>query len=586
MGGEKIVDSIRITGNPRDEKKYYGLTFENSFWSEEDIQDVMKKIKSNAEWQADIQKKAAANELTPEAQLYLDAKWMLKNSTDSKMVSRQQLRSAEEYIKTDAKWYADIITKAKKNNIREEEQLALDARWVLEHDSALTKKNNRWKRNPRMGRYSLMIVVAGEAGLKKIPEEVQHINLTNDKGLFVDPYYLFANEKLSDAKVHIDTNFITVSSSLNLASGIFANGIEYPETGAVPESENCGWTKDLYMNAHFGQFFSTLAKDLCLNTIPVIKDVTDSSYTLEEYNANLKKYSEKEMIKDYIRNTDKPCRYVRYNAEKKSIEIITPGCEDLAHAHKTNMGVKTRIGFTYGKITAKIKFPELINKYNVWNGLTNAFWLLFQEEQKWNMRRICRAGYTKKGDNREDAPRMPKTHYSEIDFEIVKTSPYWPKGSYKKNAPDEDGTKTENVVVACTNWDMTCKDCEHYSVGIDKVRYENNFFETNRWYTAYQALTTRTSAKDDELFKSPYYYYQFEWTPTHIVWRIGPEKDKLRVVGYMDENVTSIPNNQMIAVLTQEYHLSDWWPPIPFKQEYIPFPKNDIAGELYELTIE
>lgn len=60
----------------------------------------------------------------------------------------------------------------------------------------------------------------------------------------------------------------------------------------------------------------------------------------------------------------------------------------------------------------------------------------------------------------------------------------------------------------------------------------------------------------------------------------------LRIVGCMRQDVTSIPNNQMIAVLTQEYHQSDWWSPIPFKQEYIPFPKNDINGELYELTIE
>ena len=54
----------------------------------------------------------------------------------------------------------------------------------------------------------------------------------------------------------------------------------------------------------------------------------------------------------------------------------------------------------------------------------------------------------------------------------------------------------------------------------------------------------------------------------------------------MDNNITSILNNPMIAVIRQEHHLSEWWPPIPFKQEYIPFPKNDIVVKLYELTIE
>ena len=585
------TDSIRIIGNPRDEKKYYGLSFENSFWCEEDIHDEMEKIRSEPKWYAEIEKKAAVNKRATGDQLYIDAKWILKtNAVDAKMISRQQLHSAEEYIKTDAKWYASIVSKAKENKISGEEQLTRDARWVLVNDTTRTRQNNRWKRNPRMGTYSLMIVVASEEDLKKIPENIQHVNLASANGIFTDPYYFFKSKKnmgaLSDTKVFTDTSFLTVSSSLDLSAGIYANGLDYPEAGIIPSSEKCGWTKGLYMNAQFSQFFSALTKDLHLNTIPVIRDVNDSSYTLEEYESNLKKHSEKDFIKDYIRNTDKPCEYVKYDENKRAIQITTPGSKDIATAHKTNMGVKTRIGFTYGKITAKIKFPELINKYNVWNGLTNAFWLLFQDEHEWNNRRVCKTGYTTKGDNSDSAKRMPQTHYSEIDFEMVKTSPYWTKEYYKKNIPEEDGTKTDNIVVACTNWDMTCKDCKHYTAGIDTVRYENNSFETNRWYTAYQALTTRTAAKDDELFRGHYYYYQFEWTPTHITWRIGPSKDKLRVVGYMSDSITSIPNNQMIAVLTQEYHLSEWWPPIPFRQEYIPFPKNDIKGELYEITIE
>jgi hypothetical protein len=213
---------------------------------------------------------------------------------------------------------------------------------------------------------------------------------------------------------------------------------------------------------------------------------------------------------------------------------------------------------------------------------------LFQDEQAWNQRRPCKTGYTAKGDGRNDAPRSPQTHYSEIDFELVKASRYWPDAYYRTNpnVHTEDAQKTDDIVVGCTNWDLTCKDCRWYIVGLDTIRYEKNKFEMLRWDNSYQALTTRTAAKDDELFKSPYYYYQFEWTPEYIIWRIGPEKDKLRMVGYMHADITSIPNNQMIAVITQEYHLSEWWPPIPFKQEYVPFPKNDIVGTLYSIEIE
>ena len=535
---EVISDSIKIIGNPRDEKKYFGADFEKSFFNEDSISKQAQAIKNNQEW------------------------------------------------------YVAIEAKAKNNKVSAEEQLILDAKWVLRNNNGKADKNNRWKRNPRMGRYSLMIVVTTEEDLDKIPKYIQHINQTADSGIFVSPYYFFLNkinsDSFPDTKVFLDTAFITVSASLNLASGIYANGLEYPGSEKIPSSGTCGWNKDLYLNANFSQFFSTLQKDFHLNTIPLVKDVNDSSYTLEEYNQSIKKYSEKDLQKDYIRNTENPCGHVKYNENKKAIEIINPGNNNLTDAHKSNMGIKTRIGFTYGKITAKIKFPELINKYNVWNGLTNAFWLLFQEESEWNYRRASKTGYTAKGDNRNDAPRSPNTYYSEIDFEMVKTNHYWPAQQYVKiiTPPTEDAQKTDDIIVACTNWDLTSRDCKNYTTGVDVIHYKENLFETNRWDTWYQALTTRTPEKDDELFKSTYYYYQFEWTPEYIIWRVGSEKNKLRVVGYMDNTVTSVPNNQMIAVITQEYHLSEWWPPIPFKQEYIPFPKNNITGELYELTIE
>ena len=44
---EPVLDSIRIVGNPRNEKKYFGSLYDYSFWSEEDISDEMKKIKKD-----------------------------------------------------------------------------------------------------------------------------------------------------------------------------------------------------------------------------------------------------------------------------------------------------------------------------------------------------------------------------------------------------------------------------------------------------------------------------------------------------------------------------------------------------------
>ena len=85
---------------------------------------------------------------------------------------------------------------------------------------------------------------------------------------------------------------------------------------------------------------------------------------------------------------------------------------------------------------------------------------------------------------------------------------------------------------------------------------------------------------------SEYYYFQIEWKPTEIVWRIGPEKDRLRVVGYMNDEITSIPNNQMLLIISQEFHNTGWWLGSPYEQQFIPFPKNDLIGRIMEITVE
>ena len=66
----------------------------------------------------------------------------------------------------------------------------------------------------------------------------------------------------------------------------------------------------------------------------------------------------------------------------------------------------------------------------------------------------------------------------------------------------------------------------------------------------------------------------------------GTKPDKMQVVGYMSEKETSIPNNQMNVIVTQEFHYSSWWLPEVFEQGLIPFPKRDLVGKIYEITIE
>ena len=232
---------------------------------------------------------------------------------------------------------------------------------------------------------------------------------------------------------------------------------------------------------------------------------------------------------------------------------------------------------------------NLLNKQDVWNGLTNAIWMIAEADYSTNNRRKVKdlnKGYMPFYGAGKENQRVSVVNYSEIDFEMVKAAYYWPETSYKTKKKREEPNNPNTLILACTNWDMACMEPESFNVGVNTISYENNSFDIHRWDHWYNALTSKVIERDSDLFGGDYYYFQLEWNPTELIWRIGPEKNKLRVVGYMNDKVTSIPNNQMLCVITQEYHHSKWWPNAPFLQENIPFIANDLEGYLYSLEIE
>ena len=152
-------------------------------------------------------------------------------------------------------------------------------------------------------------------------------------------------------------------------------------------------------------------------------------------------------------------------------------------------------------------------------------------------------------------------------------------------AYSEKARQTSDVMYCCTNWDLATRDPKKFKGGISKINYNENVYEALRWTDLYKALTIKTPMPN-EVFKEDYYFYEIEWRPTEIIWRLGPSPDQMRVVGYMNDQYTSIPNNQMLCIVTQEYHYADWWPPVVFWQGLIPYNKTDIEGKVCESVIE
>ena len=151
----------------------------------------------------------------------------------------------------------------------------------------------------------------------------------------------------------------------------------------------------------------------------------------KEYEEAMTKYDSSQLQYNYPVVTDRLGSTVKLN-EDNSISLINPGNDDMANLQKESTGIMTRVGFTYGKFRGKIKFPVMLNEENIWNGLTYAFWLIYQDEHAWNNRRTSTkgGGYIDKNDDSENPVRHHDYHYSEIDIEIVKASRYWPKMYY------------------------------------------------------------------------------------------------------------------------------------------------------------
>ena len=533
-----VTDYLRIVGNPRDEKKYYGADLTKNNFNKESVDNVIRSIKNTPEWFASVKEKAINNGNDLDEQLYLDAIWIINDNKNR----------------------GDV--------------------------------NNRFKRNPRVGEYSFMLVVCDEDAMNQIPDYIQNISLTDENGAYVNPYSYFSKNKNKEIEVVVSDKRLKTRAVITPEYGVFLDETQIKTNDYTVDNSNprCSDSEEMYSNALYKQFLSHVSQQYTLRNIPLIKDVVsdEDPYTMKEYEEARSKYDSAQLQYNYPFVTDCLGSTVKLN-DDNSISLINPGNDDLNDLQKESTGIMTRVGFTYGKFRGKIKFPVMLNEENIWNGLTYAFWLIYQDEHPWNNRRTSTAGggYIDKNDDSENPVRRHDYHYSEIDIEIVKASRYWPDFYYteNENIATENPMNNNEIMYCCTNWDLATREPVKFASGINKIPYKSKTYEAMRWYDLYKALTIK-SPISNEFFKEDYYYYEIEWRPNEIIWRVGPSEDKMQLVGYMNDEYTAIPNNQMLCIVTQEYHYSEWWPPIVFEQGLIPYNKSDIEGRVYEIVIE
>ncbi len=530
-----INTSFRVVGNPRNEALFYGKNNHKRNYTEEELTDMIN------------------------------------------------------HIMNDKEWFKSVNIKAQDNGRDLEHQLSLDAEWALNENAINNPVNNRWKRNPRPGKYSLLIVVTNKEGLDSIPKYIQNISLRNNDNQFMNPYYYFLHgegRENKNIKTHLIQNAFSLKAEVPIDKGIYVDTTKYSFDNYDYLNKNVNYNNSQYYSSAFEFHYSGQADLSSSMNIPVKADFLGNGYSKSDYDEN-KKTPKSKRIETFFKNSNAPGETFGIDTSDNSLWFKNPGNKQNEFK-KENVGIKTRHGLTYGKYTFKIKMANILTHDNVWTGLTNALWLVKESNESWNQRRICNGeGFMPFYGAGKNEQRVPSITYSEIDFEILKTAEVWPYTSYpNKKEHFDPQSHDDKVMVTCTNWDMACMQPDSFGTGLKQIKYEEDYFNIHRWDHFYNALTSKHPEKDKTLFSDEYYYFQIEWKPTEIIWRIGPEKNNLQVVGYMNDEVTTIPNNQMIAVVTQEYHFSEWWPKSPYKQEDLPFPKESLKGKLFSLEIE
>jgi hypothetical protein len=325
-GERQLIDSFKIVGNPRDEKIYFGTDPRNIRLSDTLIDRFIKKIEGFPEWYKSAVEKSISNKVSIKDQVYLEALWGINNFFQSQ-----------------------------------------------------TTFNNRWKRNPRMGNYKFMLVVCNAEDLGEIADEVKNIAKKDTNNNFVNPFSYFISgkgSKLKSTKVILSKKILAVSSSLELDKGLYIDRLSANKANinTTMYSNTCGESDQLYRSAQFSQYFHHINKNWEFVNVKKTMDVVDEGLTREQYKNFISDYGKtKDFVHTYSSAPDCPCKTVKTNTSEKSLSIMNPGNGSGGIYKKEHVGIKSRVGFTYGKWRAKIKFPKNITKDNVWNGLTNAF---------------------------------------------------------------------------------------------------------------------------------------------------------------------------------------------------------------------
>jgi hypothetical protein len=435
-------------------------------------------------------------------------------------------------------------------------------------------------RDPRVGAYSLLVVALPEDEFLKhpLPAAIRDIRV-REGDHFIDPYWYWLygpGSRMAGVSTLLRKDVVRLRAAPDPAHGIHGD-----DTAAAFQ--------------HFRPHIDPASR---FNNVPIAADVLGHEYGPRQHDSAWVFTPADKWIPTVPSACEAPCTSTRLNAHMKALEFRNRAGENGGF-RKENAGISTRRSFTYGRFLVHAQLSPLLNDSDMWNGLTNAIWLI-GSNLEYGQRRACTGGYRPYIEGLTSKPRETYSSYAEIDFEIMKGMPLCPErafppiypqpvaapNAWRRVMPAEVVAQRGNVAVACTNWDLACPDPPQFAIGCQDVLYNGQAFAAHRWDRDYRAVTEKSMEPDDALFGPNGYWFEITWRPDEIIWRVGPSPDELRVVGYMNSSMTSVPNTPMSLVVSQEFHNTRWWPGSPYEQGCVPFPSKDLVGRVFEVRVE
>lgn len=265
--------------------------------------------------------------------------------------------------------------------------------------------------------------------------------------------------------------------------------------------------------------------------------------------------------------------------------------------------VTLRYPLTYGKYRAKIEFPEILSDNDVFNGITCAFWFFGGGGRRCDndVHEFDIELYPAAPPNTNDPtgwftygpPRIPNSNHPQLPDQYDHLD-WSPNVSYANQ-----DIRVDISMFDYRNFESNCNCVHQVPNPIDPVGgipagvippmtvQTSNGQNFDSWRNPNPAEPGRIAIKQasrmnhDDMFGKDF-WYEIEWTPTEVFYRIGPTENNMQLVGYMDGTQVKLPEAAEDLIINIEFlGNAD-----TYATDDIPFNSEPITAKIKKVIIE